>query len=313
MCSPSGSKNVRQKPPRKAESLNSDGFYADKQANPEEGTDAMMLSGNLSNWSVADLLQMMRVTGKTAALRIEGTRAGVIHFNDGKLAGAALAGQRPPAELDQLRRSTIDALFVLTGPTEGSFFVATPEFDPAAPSWEVVEIMAEVEHLRLIESEIRALGVDENSPLVLSAEVPSPVTLHAVDWSTLVALVPAFSLASLERTMGRTRAFQVVNTLLARGLTVKDTSADVGLPGQTPAAVAAAPSQEFPVLEWLGDHPVEGAVDLSTDIPTTHGTDPEELTEPDARRHLKGVHASADTTLVSGVLDDMRRLRTNNG
>ena len=70
----------------------------------------MMLSGNLSNWSVADLLQMMRVTGKTAALRIEGTRAGVIHFNDGKLAGAALAGQRPPSELDQLRRSTIDAL-----------------------------------------------------------------------------------------------------------------------------------------------------------------------------------------------------------
>jgi uncharacterized protein DUF4388 len=275
----------------------------------------MMLSGNLSNWSVADLLQMMRVTGKTAALRIEGTRAGVIHFNDGKLAGASLAGQRPPSELDQLRRSTIDALFVLTGPTEGSFFVASPEFDPTAPSWEVVEIMAEVEHLRLIESEIRALGVDENSPLVLSAEVPSPVTLHSEDWSTLVSLVPAFSLASLERTMGRTRAFQVVNTLLSRGLTVKDTSADVEppAPAPVPSATAAAPAQEFPVLEWLGDHPVEGAVDLSTDIPAAHGTDDSEETEPDARRHLKGVHASPDTTLVSGVLDDMRRLRTSSG
>ena len=68
-----------------------------------------MLSGNLSNWSVADLLQMMRVTSKTAALRIEGTRAGVIHFQEGKLAAATLAGQRStggtrPASTD--RRST---------------------------------------------------------------------------------------------------------------------------------------------------------------------------------------------------------------
>jgi hypothetical protein len=274
----------------------------------------MMLSGNLSNWSVADLLQMMRVTGKTAALRIEGTRAGVIHFNEGKLAGATLAGQRPPADLDQHRRSTIDALFVLTGPTEGSFFVASPEFDPNSPSWEVTEIMAEVEHLRLIEGEIRALGVEENSPLVLTADVPSPVTLHAEDWATLVSLVPAFSLASLERTMGRTRAFQVVNTLLSRGLTVKDTSFEVDL-APLPVAVAAKPVEEFPVLEWLGDHPVEGEVDLSTDISTAAkaeepvAADPP---EPDAKRHLKGVHASAETTLVSGVLDDMRRLRTTN-
>jgi hypothetical protein len=272
----------------------------------------MMLSGNLSNWSVADLLQMMRVTGKTAALRIEGTRAGVIHFNEGKLAGATLAGQRPPMEFDQLRRSTIDALFVLTGPTEGSFFVASPEFDPTSPSWDVTEIMAEVEHLRLIESEIRALGVEENSPLVLSADVPSPVTLHAEDWATLVALVPAFSLASLERTMGRTRAFQVVNTLLARGLTVKDTAFEVDLVPPVPVATVPTAAEEFPVLEWLGDHPAEGAVDLATEI-TTRPDEPAEPPEPDAKRHLKGVHASPETTLVSGVLDDMRRIRTNNG
>ena len=114
--------------------------------------------------------------------------------------------------------------------------------------------------------------------------------------------------------MGRTRAFQVVNTLLARGLTVKDTSADVELRPRRRWRRPRPRLEEFPVLEWLGDHPVEGAVDLSTDIPTAHGTDDaEELTEPDARRHLKGVHASPDTTLVSGVLDDMRRLRTNSG
>ena len=268
----------------------------------------MMLSGNLSNWSVADLLQMMRVTAKTAALRIEGTRAGVIHFNEGKVAGATLSGQRPTSEVDQLRRSTIYALFVLTGPTEGSFFVASPEFDPASPSWEVSEIMAEVEHLRLIESEIHALGVEENSPLVLSNDVPSPVTLHAEDWATLVSLVPPFSLASLERTLGRTRAFQVVNALLTRGLTVKDLTEVPVAPTQPVAPVAK--QDEFPVLEWLGDHPAEGAIDLSTDIPIARPDEPEHV-EADPKRNLKGVHASADTTLVSGVLDDMRRIRTN--
>jgi hypothetical protein len=174
--------------------------------------------------------------------------------------------------------------------------------------------MAEVEHLRLIESEIRALGVEENSPLVLSADVPSPVTLHAEDWVTLVALVPAFSLASLERTMGRTRAFQVVNTLLSRGLTVKDTAFEVDLAPPPPVEKVATSAEEFPVLEWLGDHPAEGAVDLSTDITTSPRPDEADVpAEPDAKRHLKGVHASAETTLVSGVLDDMRRIRTNNG
>lgn len=266
----------------------------------------MMLSGNLSNWSVADLLQIMRVTGKTAALRIEGTRAGVIHFNDGKIAGASLAGQRPASTPDGARQSAVDALFVLTSPSEGSFFVATPEVDPKAPSWEVVEIMAEVEHLRLIEGEVLRQGIEENTALSLTADVPSPVTLHAEDWATLVSLVPAFSLASLERSLGRTRALQVVNTLLARGLTVRGTTVEVDL---APPSILSA---EEPALDWLGDHPVSSGVDLSTEIAGGHSEDHLEG-DPDNKRSAKGVVASPDTTLVSGVLDDMRRLRTTNG
>ncbi|MGH8928156.1 MAG: DUF4388 domain-containing protein [Acidimicrobiia bacterium] len=272
-----------------------------------------MLSGNLSNWSVADLLQMMRVTGKTAALRVEGSRAGVIHFIEGKIGGANLPGQRVSLDPEQNRRATIDAIFVLTGPAEGSFFVASPELDPSAPTWEVAEIMSEVEHLRLIESDIRAQGVDADTPLVLSADVPSPVTLHAEDWATLVSLVPAFSLDSLERAMGRTRAFQVVNTLLARGLTIKNTAFELDLapvsePEPEPIPVAVA-TEEFPVLEWLGDHPAEGGVDLSTDL-VSSGQDTDQV-PVDEKRHLRAVVASPETTLVSGVLDDMRRLRTN--
>lgn len=270
----------------------------------------MMLSGNLSNWSVADLLQIMRVTGKTAALRIEGTRAGVIHFNDGKISGASLAGQRLASNPEDTRQAAVDALFVLTSPSEGSFFVATPEVDPRAPSWEVAEIMAEVEHLRLIEVEVLRQGIEENTSLSLTANVPSPVTLHAEDWATLVSLVPAFSLASLERSLGRSRALQVVNTLLARGLTVKGTTVEVDL---APAPAMLSVEQE-PALDWLGDHPVAGGVDLSTDIASTHSDEHlEGVSDHEGRRSAKGVAASADTTLVSGVLDDMRRLRTTNG
>lgn len=270
----------------------------------------MMLSGNLNNWSVTDLLQIMRVTAKTAALRIEGTRAGVIHFNEGKIAGASLAGQRPPSSSEGARQSAVDALFVLTSPSEGSFFVATPEVDPKAPAWEVAEIMAEVEHLRLIEGEVLRHGIEENTALALTADVPSPVTLHAEDWATLVSLVPAFSLASLERSLGRTRALQVINTLLARGLTVRGTMVEVDLV-PPPPILNASPEQG---LDWLGDHPAAGGVDLSTEIT---GGRPDEHVEgavdSDSKRSAKGVVASPDTTLVSGVLDDMRRLRTTNG
>ena len=247
-----------------------------------------MLSGNLSNWSVADLLQMMRVTSKTAALRIEGTRAGVIHFNEGKLAAPPLPVSAPrwssTSFADRRSMHYSSSPDLARAPSS----LPHPEFDPTSSSWEVTEIMAEVEHLRLIEAEIRALGVEENSPLVLSADVPSPVTLHAEDWATLVALVPAFSLASLERTMGRTRAFQVVNALLARGLTVKDTAFEVdpALPHSGCDGPDAA--EEFPVLEWLGDHPAEGAIDLSTDIPTSPRPEEPEPVEADPKRHSEG-------------------------
>jgi hypothetical protein len=275
----------------------------------------MMLSGNLSNWSVPDLLQIMRVTEKTAALRIEGTRAGVIHFNDGKLVGANLAGQRPASLTEDPRRAIVDALFVLTSPSEGSFFVASPEMDPDAASWDVTEILNEIEQLRQIEEGVLSQGVNDSTHMLLRYDVPAPITLSADDWSTLVSLVPQFSLASLERNLGRTRALNIMNTLLARSLTVIVEMDDVDDDPETLPAFQEEPERENePDLDWLGDHPVEGAVDLSTEFvtpgPVARLDDPEET---DTKRELKGVVASADTTLVSGVLDEMRRLRTGSG
>ena len=270
----------------------------------------MMLSGNLSNWPVTDLLQIMRVTQKTGALRIDGSRPGVIHFINGQVAGAAISGQRVPSTLEEARRLTIDALHVLVNNADGSFLVADPELADNSPRWEVIEIMTEVDRLRMIEAEIRREGISESTPLRLISGAPTPVTLHADDWEAVVALVPAFSVTSLEHDLGRSRALQVTATLISRGLAVPNETSISVEPEPVPVSVEGDP----PVLDWLSEHPAGGAVDLSTDIPTSprsneHGDDADEVTAE--RRSLRSVVASPGTTLVSGVLDDMRKLRTN--
>jgi hypothetical protein len=279
------------------------------------GKDTMMLSGNLSNWPVSDLLQIMRVTQKTGALRIEAPRAGVVHFIAGQIAGATLAGQRMPATAEDARRVAIDSLHVLAGNVEGSFLVADPEVSDTAPRWEVTEIMAEVDRLRLIEADIKREGIEEGTPLRLASGAPSPVTLHSEDWEALASLVPAFSLATLERSLGRSRALQVVATLSSRGLTVRE----VEQPTIEIDATKAPVVEEPPVLDWLSEKPADEGVDLSTEIPVASAVrldggaeDEEEVEDHHERRSLKAVVASPTTTLVSGVLDDMRRLRTSN-
>ncbi|MGQ0848220.1 MAG: DUF4388 domain-containing protein [Actinomycetota bacterium] len=297
----------------------------------------MLLSGNLSNWSVSDLLNMMRVTGKTATLRIEGTRAGVVHFDDGRIVGAALAGVRSSPRHEDAVRSTVDALYVLSGATEGSFLVGDPEMQPGSPGWDVSELMSEVLRLRMIEEDVFRQGVGERTLLTLTPDVPSPVTLHAEEWAALVSLVPSFTLAALEPMIGRAYALQIINTLLVRGLTVKGPEEltkrrepepePAALPTQqhepevvvepdrsTPELEEPEPEvedeeQEPPVLDWLSDRPAGADVDLSTSF----RNDQEEGDTGTTRRSLKSVAASAETTLVSGVLGDMRKLRTGNG
>jgi hypothetical protein len=280
----------------------------------------MLLSGNLTNWSVTDLLQIMRVTAKTATLRVDGDRAGLIHFSDGRIVGAALAGQRVPTSTEEALRSTVDALHVLTGFGEGAFLVAEPQFDPALPGWDVAELMMEVERLRQLQAEIVAQGVGESTPLHLSAAAATPISLHGEEWQALVALVPAFSLASLERIFGNSRALQIVSALLNRGLTdlapieVSEPAFET-VPTPEPIDLEEAAAQhaepEPPSLDWLGDHQVATPVDLEPSYPVASIFEEGEDEEHDPERRVsRGVAASPETTLVSGVLGDMRKLRT---
>lgn len=289
----------------------------------------MLLSGSLSNWSVNDLLQIMRVTAKTATLRIDGSRPGVIHFSDGRIVGAGLAGQRVPRSAEEALRATVDSLHVLTSTADGAFLVAEPDFDPALRGWDVAEVMMEVERLRQMEYEVTSQGVTESTSLRLASEVATPVTLHSEEWAAVCALVPSFSLSSLQEGFGNSRALQFLSALLGRGLTVAapDTQVEVAIdtvPVPEPivlneVSVVVNEEPDLPILDWLGDHQVEGAVDLS---PGTTDDDDEDYEEEDEeeeeqeyevdpnRRALRSVVASPETTLVSNVLGDMRKLRT---
>lgn len=293
----------------------------------------MLLSGSLSNWSVNDLLQIMRVTAKTATLRIDGSRPGVIHFGDGRIVGAGLAGQRVPRNAEEALRATVDALHVLTSSGDGAFLVAEPDFDPALRGWDVAEVMMEVERLRQMEHEVTSQGVTESTSLRLASEVATPVTLHSEEWAAICALVPSFSLSSLQEAFGNSRALQFLSALLGRGLTVPapDTEVEVAIdtvPVPEPivlneVSVVVNSEPELPVLDWLGDHQVPGAVDLSPGT-TDDDYDDDDYEDDDEdedkgdeeyevdpnRRALRSVVAAPETTLVSNVLGDMRKLRT---
>ena len=80
----------------------------------------MNLTGTLSDWTVADLLNVMKVTGKTATLHIKGTTSGTIHFVEGRVVGAELDG-RPIA--GDSRADAADSLLVLWSIEEGTFEV----------------------------------------------------------------------------------------------------------------------------------------------------------------------------------------------
>ena len=90
----------------------------------------MILNGRLEDWSVRDLLQIIRITGKTAALEVVTEAAsGVLYFDDGALVDASLEPSN--ASLDTIERIT-EAVYVLAMQTDGTFAVG--EATPSSPT-----------------------------------------------------------------------------------------------------------------------------------------------------------------------------------
>jgi hypothetical protein len=226
----------------------------------------------------------------------------VIYFRDGNMVGAELRGQNPPTDTDSAWAALVDAVYVLSQVRDGSFFVAEASADEGGSAWGVPEVMAAVERLAHLEGEIRSRGVGESTGMRLTATSGSPVTLAPEDWAAVASIARVFSLETLEQEMGRTRALHVVNALVGRGL------AELA---EEPVPAPDEPAEEVPPPAWFEQSPPT-KVDLDTDISFASRSriTPEDEDETLSRRALRGRSASPSTTLVSGVMDDMRRMRT---
>ena len=264
----------------------------------------MHLSGQLSDWSINDLLQIMQVTDKTGSLDIKGDQSGRVHFREGRVTGAELTGAKG-SYVGSDRSGVADVLYVLSAMDSGSFAVGAAD-GPEVKGWSVEEIVTEVEALRSLEGEVVGSGLLESAGVRLLAEVDDPVTIQAEDWHFLVNLVPVFTFSQLESELGRGTAVRIFHTLhrlgVAEGFAPEPEEAEeTDWLDQVVAELSpeAATSEETipPAFETAAIAPEEDAEELET------------VELADERPPVVGVSAPASTTLTDGVYDEIRRLR----
>lgn len=269
----------------------------------------MHLSGQLSDWSIDDLLQIMQVTKKTGSLDIAGDRRGRLHFRDGNLTGAELNGDKG-SYTGSDRASVADILYVLSTLEEGSFSVG-PADGPEGKGWPTEEVLAEVEILRSLEGEVIDAGLFEASGVRLKGEIEEPVPIAPEDWRVLVSLMQPFTFTQLESKMGRGGAVRVFHTL-HRLRVAEPIEGDEAADWLDRLAEDISPDGEEPA--WLDKEAEPEPEVIEEEPPPAKTTEqPKKVApaaEPRSDADMKGVAAPASTTLTDGVYDEIRRLRS---
>ncbi len=276
----------------------------------------MHLSGNLNDWSISDLLQIMQVTKKTGSLDIEGDRRGRVHFHDGAVTGAELSGAKG-SYIGTERGAIADIIYVLSTITTGTFSVG-PADGPDVDGWSVEEIMADVEALRSLEGEVVDAGLFEASGVRLTEEIGEPLTLEPEDWRVLVSLVKPFTFSHLEARVGRGAAVRVFHTL--HRLQVIEALLDEGdSEWLERLAEDVAPDSEARSA-WFEHLPQEERTQPAAPVEEpVAAAEAREKTEEEERaieskghkrEAVRGVSAPPSTTLTDGVYDEIRRLRS---
>jgi hypothetical protein len=280
------------------------------------------LSGQLADWSINDLLQIMQVTKKTGSLDIEGERRGRIHFVDGAVTGAELSGERGSYKGSD-RGAIADILYVLSSLDSGSFSVGSAD-GPDGDGLVVEDIMGDVTALRSLEGEVIDAGLFEATGVRLTNDLEVPITLEPDDWQAIVSLVQPFTFDFLESQVGRGGAVRIFHTLHRLGVMETIQAEDESEWLDRLADGLSAASSEPTWLEQANDEaassigesapkhvaPDEDAV-ASADPEADNGAEPEPEPEPvRAPVEVRGVAAHASTTLTDGVYDEIRRLRS---
>lgn len=270
----------------------------------------MHLSGQLSDWSINDLLQIMQVTNKTGSLDIEGERRGRVHFRDGRVTGAELSGAKG-SYLGSDRAAVADILYVLSTLETGSFAVGAAD-GPDVKGWPVEEVLTEVDALRSLEGEVVDAGLFEATGVRLVEEIPDSVTISPEDWHVMVTLVRPFTFSHLEAAYGRGTAVRIFHTLHRLGLAQALVSDEGETEWLDRLAEDVAPGSSEPT--WL-EH-VEAEPEVETEVAVAPAAAEPAAPEPEkeepvpAHAGILGVSAPANTTLTDGVYDEIRRLRS---
>jgi hypothetical protein len=278
----------------------------------------MHLSGQLSDWSINDLLQIMQVTSKTGSLDIEGERRGRIHFREGRLTGAELNGAKGTYTGSD-RPGVADILYVLSSVEEGSFSVGAAD-GPETKGWTVEEVLLDVNALQSLEGEVVDTGLFEASGVALVAEIQEPVTIDPGDWHAFVNLVPPFTFNILEERYGRGTAVRILHTLHRLGMAETVTEPEGETDWLENVAEEVAPgAAETPTFASNGEVETTDEVSVEsdeTDVEVEPEAEPVVVATPRPDRvqaDMKGVSAPANTTLTDGVYDEIRRLRSRVG
>jgi hypothetical protein len=274
----------------------------------------MNLSGQLTDWTMDDLIQIVQVTKKTGSLELQGSSAGRIHFLEGQITGAELherrgiyAGTDPATIADIIYvLSTFDEGTFALGPLEG------PDSDPIDPS----VISEKVADLQSLAEEVK----DEEfftGVLNVREATDTDVKLTPEQWRGLASLVPSFTNESLEARFGAGGALRLLHTLHSLDLVVKDESgvpsmdtADVDEAGWLDSLARGVSSTDS--TEWLEEKAPE-----STDAILRESVDADSATAVPAAEKimrspasLRGVSSDPSATLTDGVFDEIRRLRS---
>ncbi len=267
----------------------------------------MNLSGQLGDWSVDDLIQIVQVTKKTGSLDISGNRKGRIHFSDGLLTGAELhspQGVYAGADPDTIA----DVVFVLGSMETGTFAMGSPE-GPDTAGHEPEAISASVDELRKLEVEIAESGVLDTGEINFVDTVESKVTLDPGSWHYLARLIPPLTVDDLEERFGRGSAIRMIHSLNSIGVlaapaedAVDETTLDTAAEGDGVEAESG----------WLKELAEEVSTSPHDDLAVEIGI-ADSVPKPVPAGAVRGLAADASTVLTGGVYDEIRRLRSKVG
>lgn len=273
----------------------------------------MHLSGQLTDWSINDLLQIMQVTTKTGSLDIDGESRGRVHFKDGAVTGAELSGAAESA-MSSDRAGVADVIYVLATLEEGTFSVG-PADGPDSQGWSVEDVMADVAVLQSLEGEVIEAGLFEARAVRFAREIGKPITLEPQDWAEMVSLVQPFTFGQLEASMGRGAGVRLLHTLHRLGVAEPVAEDEDESQWLDRLADDIAPDSDEPTwIEQLPEEPVAAEEEKEEPAPLAEVEPLPEPVSSEPLSHdpedLRGVAAPASTTLTDDVYDEIRRLRS---